>query len=143
MIAARRIALCPDGIAPHDPDPEETARRDVELVHGWDESAGGVIGFGEGGWQAVELAARQRTTVERLVLVSTPPLEAEHAPGLEAVDAKTLLLYGSRDGGQRQAAWWKERVGGRIEMIPGEGREILGRVWARALSHVAPGTIRA
>jgi len=142
-MAARRIALClPDGMTPHDPDPAETTRRDVELVHGWDESAGGVIGFGQGGWQAVELAATQRTTVERLVLVSTPPLEAEQAPGLEAVAAKTLFLYGSRGGGQRQATWWKERLGGRIEMVPGEGREILGRVWARALSHVAPGTIR-
>ena len=142
-MAARRIALClPDGMTPDDPDSAETARRDVELVHGWDESAGGVIGFGQGGWQAVELAATQRTAVERLVLVSTPPLEAEQASGLEAVDAKTLLLYGSRDGGQRQATWWKEHLGGRIEMVPGEGREILGHVWARALSHVAPGTIR-
>ena len=142
-MAARRIALClPDGMTPHDPDPAETTRRDVELVHGWDESAGGVIGFGQGGWQAVELAATQRTTVERLVLVSTPPLEAEHASGLGAIDARTLFLYGSRDGGQRQASWWKEHLGGRIEMVPGEGREILGRVWARALSHVAPGTIR-
>ncbi|HEU5490816.1 MAG TPA: hypothetical protein VFU84_08480 [Gaiellaceae bacterium] len=143
-MAARRIALClPDGMTPHDPDPAETTRRDVELVHGWDESAGGVIGLGEGGWRAVELAATQRTTVERLVLVSTQPLEAEHASWLEAVEAKTLLLYGSRDGGQRQATWWKEHLGGRIEMVPGEGGEILGRVWARALSHVAPGTIRA
>ena len=143
-MAARRIALClPDGVTPHDPEPAETTRRDVELVHGWDESAGGVIGFGRGGWRAVELAATRRTTVERLVLVSTPPLEADQAPGLEAVDAKTLLLYGSRDGGRRQATWWKEHLGGRIEMVPGEGREILGRVWARALSHVAPGTIRA
>ncbi len=130
-------------MAPFDPGPEETIRRDVELVHGWDAATQGVIGFGEGGWQAIELAARHRATVERLVLVSTPPLEAEQATALDAVDAKTLLLFGSRDGGQRRATWWKEHLGGRIEMAPGQGDDILGHVWARALSHVAPGTIRA
>ena len=129
-------------MTPLDPDPDETTRRDVELVHGWDASATGVIAFAEGGWHAVELAAKHRKLVERLVLVATPPLEDEDAVELGAVEAKTLLLYGSRDGGQRQATWWKEHLGGRIEMVPREGREILGRVWARALSHAAPGTIR-
>ena len=130
-------------MAPLDPSPDETSRRDVELVHGWDMSATGVIGFAEGGWRAVEHAAEHRALIERLVLVSTPPLEAEGALELDAVGAKTLLLYGSRDGGQRQATWWKERLGGRIEMVPREGSEILASVWTRALSHAAPGTIRA
>ena len=109
-------------MAPLDPDPDETTRRDVELVHRL-----GRIGDGshrhslKAGWHAVELAAKHRELVERLVLVATPPLEDEDAVELGAVEAKTLLLYGSRDGGQRQATWWKEHLGGRIEMVPTRG----------------------
>ena len=121
-----------------DPDPDETAKRDVELSFVWDGSAARVVGFGEGGWRAVDLAASNPELVDRLVLVSTEP--TEEAP--TAVEAKTLLLFGSREGGQRQATWWKNRLGGRIEMIPGEGRDILARVWPRVLSHLAPRSTR-
>ena len=139
---ARRVLLClPSGTALIDPDPDETARRDVELATEWGGSAAGIIGWSEGGWTAVDLAAQHGDLVVRLVLVSTPvPGEGAAAPS--AVTAKTLLLYGSRDGGNAQARWWQNAVGGRIEMLPGEGRDILGRVWARALSHVAPGRLR-
>jgi len=105
----------------------------------WDGSATAVVAVGEGGWSAVELAARHGDAVGRLVLVSTPPLEQAEP---EAVSAKTLPLYGSRDGGQMRATWWKERLGGRIEMVPGAGDDILERVWPRVLSHVASGSLR-
>ena len=128
----------PDGIAPTDPGPAETAERGVEVVFEWDGTATGIVGFGEGGRHAVELAAANPTRVERLVLVSTEP--AEEAPA--SVDAKTLLLFGSLDGGQRRATWWKNRIGGRIEMVPRGGHEILAQVWPRVLSHLAPGSTR-
>jgi hypothetical protein len=75
------------------------------------------------------------------VLVSTPVLD--DAP--RAVSAKTLLLYGSKDpaGGQKQATWWKTRLGGRIEMVPGADAYILERVWPRVLSHLAPRSRRS
>ena len=140
MATPTRIVLClPEGMSRTDPAPEETAKRDVELEFDWDGTAAGIVGFGEGGWRAVELAASSPDLVERLVIVSTPPND-ETPPGPLA--AKTLLLFGSLDGGMRQASWWKERVGGRIEMTPREGPEILDRVWGRVLSHLAPGTTR-
>lgn len=130
-----RVVLClPDDMAPIDPAADETARRDVELSFTWDGSEAGVIGFGEGGWRAVELAAGHPELIDRLVLVSTEP--AEDAP--TAVEAKTLLLFGSLDGGQRRATWWKNRIGGRIETVPGEGDDILERGWPRILSYLAP-----
>jgi len=135
----RRIVIClPDGMAPTDPVPDETAKRNVELAFTWDAAESGVVGFGEGGWRAVELAAANPELVGRLVLVSTEP--TEDAPA--SVEAKTLLLFGSLDGGQRRASWWKSRIGGRIEMVPREGRDILERVWPRVLSHLAPEATR-
>ena len=123
-----------------DPAPEETAKRDIELAFDWDEQGAGLVGFAEGGWRAVGLAERHPGLVDRLVLISTPLVADDDAP--RGVEAKTLLLFGSLDGGLRQATWWKTALGGRIEMVPGEGPDILERVWARALAHVAPGTTR-
>jgi pimeloyl-ACP methyl ester carboxylesterase len=122
-----------------DPVPTETARRDVELVAELDGTPAGIVGFGQAGWHAVELAAANGDLVDRLVLVSTPIPEATDTVP-EDVTAKTLLLYGSKDpgGGHKQAAWWKERLGGRIEMVPGAGADILSDVWPRILSHLAP-----
>ena len=140
MATPRRIVLClPEGMSRTDPAPEETAKRDVELEFDWDGTAAGIVGFGEGGWRAVELAVSSPDLVERLVLVSTPPNDKTPSGPLAA---KTLLLFGSLDGGMRQASWWKERVGGRIEMSPRVGPDILDRVWGRVLSHLAPGTTR-
>jgi len=133
----RRIVLClPDRMVPADPIPAETKKRDLDLAFDWSGTAAGLVGFGEGGWRAVELAATNPDLVDRLVLVSTEP--TEDAP--RDVSAKSLLLYGSLDGGQRRASWWKSRIGGRIEMIPREGNDILERVWPRVLSHLAPGS---
>jgi pimeloyl-ACP methyl ester carboxylesterase len=133
--------LClPGGAAAFDPAPDETERRDVELVSEWDGTPAGIVGVGEGGWRAVELAAEHGDLVQRVVLVSTPVPDG-HPSG---VSAKTLLLYGSKDpaGGHKQATWWKERLGGRIEMVPGADADILERVWPRVLSHLAPGQRR-
>jgi len=119
------VVLClPDGGTATDPDPGETAKRDVELATAWDGTPAAVVGVGDGGWKAVELAAAHGGLVERMV------------------SAKTLLLYGSLDGGQKRATWWKDRLGGRIEMVPGASDDILERVWPRVLSHVAPGSLR-
>jgi pimeloyl-ACP methyl ester carboxylesterase len=138
----RRIVLClPDGARRVDPRPDETAKRDVEVAFDWDGSRAGVVGWAGGGVAALELAARHGGLVDRLVLVSTPPLEGEPATAVDPVEAKTLLLYGTRDGGNAEAKWWKNRLGGRIEMVPDGGRDILERVWPRVLSHLAPGTL--
>ena len=143
MSEARRIVLClPAAAPPADPWPEETAKRDVALHYVWDGAPAGVVGWADGGWAAVELAATHAGLVDRLVLVATPVPENENALQLDAVQAKTLLLYGSPDGGHAQATWWQRRLGARIEMVPDEGRDILERVWPRVLSHLAPRALR-
>jgi pimeloyl-ACP methyl ester carboxylesterase len=137
----RHVVLClPDGAPRVDPGPDETARRDVELAFTWDGSPAGLVGHAEGGSEALALAAEHADLVDRLVLVSTPVPDPGDTP--PAVTAKILLLFGSRDGGHARATWWQDRVGGRIEMVPGEGDDILERVWPRVLSHLAPGSLR-
>ena len=128
----RRVVLClPDGTPRADPSPDETAKRDVEFAYEWNETAAGVIGWAEGGRTALDLAAGHGDLVDRLVLVSTPVPPDEKAPA--SMTTKVLLLYGARDGGSAEARWWQNAIGGRIEMVPGEGRDILERVWPRAL----------
>ena len=137
----RRVVLClPEGASRIDPDPDETAKRDVELAYEWDGRAAGLVGWAEGGWTALNLAERHGDLVDRLALVSTPVPTDGNAPA--PVAAKVLLLYGARDAGSAPARWWQNTIGGRIEMVPGDGRDTLERVWARALSHVAPRTLR-
>ena len=52
------MVLClPAGGTATDPDPGETAKRDVELATAWDGTPAAVVGVGDGGWKAVELAA--------------------------------------------------------------------------------------
>jgi hypothetical protein len=76
--------LCmPGAMAASDPDSAETACRDVELATSWTGTPAGVVGFAEGGWDALRIAAAHGELVSR------------------------------------------------IEMVPGEGREILARVWPR------------
>ena len=138
----RRVVLClPDGAPRVDPSPAETETREVELTFSWDGSPVGVVGFAEGGMSALELATGHSDLVDRLVLVATPVPDSSTFEA-SALTTKVLLLYGSRDGGSAEARWWKKAVGGRIEMVPGEGRDILERVWPRVLSHVAPGALR-
>lgn len=137
----RRIVLClPGSAAAADPAPAESAKRDVELVRSLDGRSAGVVGFAEGGWDALDLAAEHPELVDRLVLVSTPPREGAASGGT----AKTLLLYGQQDpgGGYAHGTWCRGELGARLEMVPDGGHDILERAWARALSHLAPGTLR-
>ncbi|MDQ2996260.1 MAG: alpha/beta hydrolase, partial [Chloroflexota bacterium] len=63
----------------------------------------------------------------------------------EAVQAKTLLLYGSKDpvAGSRHGAWWQKHLpNARLEVVPGAGHLLVLSMWARALSHLAPGSKR-
>lgn len=58
-----------------------------------------------------------------------------------AVQAKTLLLYGSADpvAGNRHATWWQKHLpDARVEMMPGAGHLLVLAKWVRALSHLAP-----
>jgi pimeloyl-ACP methyl ester carboxylesterase len=59
----------------------------------------------------------------------------------EEVEAKTLLLYGSRDpvAGLAHARWWQERIPDvRLEVAPDAGHLVLLPMWSRALSHLTP-----
>ena len=59
----------------------------------------------------------------------------------EAVEAKTLLLYGSRDpvAGPHHGRWWQERLpDAHLEVAPGAGHLLLLLMWSRALAHLAP-----
>jgi pimeloyl-ACP methyl ester carboxylesterase len=63
----------------------------------------------------------------------------------EDVQAKTLLLYGSRDpvAGARHGSWWQKHLpNARLEVVPGAGHLLILAMWARALSHLAPGSKR-
>src|SRR5262245_9128050 len=63
----------------------------------------------------------------------------------EAVQAKTLLLYGSRDpvAGPRHGSWWQKRLpNARLEVVPDAGHLLILPMWGRALSHLAPGATR-
>jgi pimeloyl-ACP methyl ester carboxylesterase len=58
------------------------------------------------------------------------------------VVAKTLL-YGSVDpvAGSRHGAWWQKRLpNARLEVVPGAGHLLILPMWARTLSHLAPGS---
>jgi pimeloyl-ACP methyl ester carboxylesterase len=58
----------------------------------------------------------------------------------EAVHAKTLLLYGSRDplADPRHGRWWESRLpDATLEVVPA-GHLLVVPMWARVLSHLAP-----
>lgn len=63
----------------------------------------------------------------------------------EAVQAKTLLLYGSRDpvAGPAHGRWWQKHLPhARLEVVPGAGHLLIVTIWHRALAHLAPNTKR-
>jgi pimeloyl-ACP methyl ester carboxylesterase len=58
----------------------------------------------------------------------------------EAIEAKTLLLYGSHDplAGPRHGQWWRERLpDAELEIVPGAGHLLVIQTWSRVLSHLA------
>jgi pimeloyl-ACP methyl ester carboxylesterase len=138
--------LClPSGTPFFDPLPEETSRRDVELSAEWDGTQAGVVGWAEGAWAALTLAAEHEQLVDRLVLVSAPaPGSEPNTIDLDSIRAKTLLLYGMRDEAASSADrnWWRDRLNARFEMVPDGGHDILVQTWPRILSHLAPHTLR-
>lgn len=59
----------------------------------------------------------------------------------EAVEAETLLLYGSHDplAGARHGHWWQDRLpNARLEVAHGAGHLLVIPMWPRVLSHLAP-----
>ncbi len=125
-----------------DPGPEFTEKRDLTIVEEWDGSVIGVIGWSGAGIDALRTAA-EHAELERLVLVSTPfPDELPEDLDLDAIGAKTLLLFGSADpdtGSRHGRAWQKALPSARLEMVPKGGHDLLTPMWHRITSHVAPG----
>lgn len=125
-----------------DPGPELTFARGVSLYVGDDtdppDGPLGVAGQGPFGLAASEFAARHSDRVDRLAVIATP-----FEPDLDfsAVTAKTLLLFGARDPatGSKHGRWWQERLpDARLEMNPHGDGDLLGPMWKRVLSHLAP-----
>ncbi len=136
--------LClPEGAEFYDPAPEETARRSVELVRAWDGRPAAVIGWSDGGYGALELAARHPDMVDRLILVAVPaPEDRERPADIAQIRAKTLLLFGNSDSrtGSAHGRWWQKQLqNSRLEMVPGGGHDLLRPMWGRILAHAAPG----
>ena len=135
------IVLClPPNVQPFDPIPDETYRKDVELVTSWQADTAGVVGWGDGGWQALDLAIAH-PELPRLVLVALPYPTEDVAIDLDSVQAKTLLLYGSADpdaAANHGTAWQRRLPNARLEMVPGGSHDLLVPKWARILSHLAP-----
>jgi hypothetical protein len=132
-----------------DPGPELTFARGVTL-YGADPAedadptgdAGpiGAAGQGEAGLAALAFAARHPERVDRLALIATP---IPDDPGLDlsTVTVKTLLLFGAKDlaTGSTHGRWWQQRLpDARLEMNPQGGPDLLGPMWKRVLSHLAP-----
>jgi pimeloyl-ACP methyl ester carboxylesterase len=128
-----------------DPGPELTFARGVTLFAGSDDDLDhpgpvGVAGQGDAGLAALAFAARHPDRVDRLVLIGTPL--AADAP---VVTARTLLLFGARDlaTGSKHGRWWQQRLpDARLEMNPQGGADLLGPMWKRVLSHLAPRCVR-
>jgi pimeloyl-ACP methyl ester carboxylesterase len=130
-----------------DPGPELTWARGISLHSGGPVSADAVVGWSKAGLDAVAYAAARPGEVKRLVLLATPAPGDDVSLGFELSDvtAKTLLLFGAKDPltGSRHGAWWRRNLpDARLEMHPDAGHDLLGLMWKRVLSHVAPGSKR-
>ena len=127
-----------------DPDPKQTDERDVRLVAEWDDIVIGVVGWSDGGWDALALAALHQE-LPRLAIVSTPFPDGVAAINsridISLITAKALLIFGSADPltGHRHGVSWQKRLpNARLEMVPGGGHDLLEPKWGRVLSHLAP-----
>lgn len=142
---AKILLHLPDGVDLFDPDPELTAKRDVELVDTWHDSVIGVVGWSTAGLEALRTATA-KPDLERLAIVATPFDEAALADfDPSAVSTKTLLLFGSADpetGSKHGRAWQQWLPNARLEMVPKGEHDLLVPMWKRVLSHLAPGRKR-
>jgi pimeloyl-ACP methyl ester carboxylesterase len=140
------IVLClPEGVRFSDPDPEATLARDVRVVPAWTTDAIGIVGWSDGGLEALRLAS-QHPNVPRLAIASLPyPGDSDVLATVDRIRSKTLLLFGQQDertGSKHGRSWQRRLAGSRLEMVPNAGHDLLPRVWPRVLSHVAPGRRR-
>ncbi len=128
-----------------DPDPGETERRGVRLTDAVDATTIGIVGWSAAGLDALALAVAN-PHVPRLVLVAIACEPDEIEFDLARVRAKTLLLFGGQDpatGSRHGRGWQKALPNARLEMVPDGGHDLVGRMWARILAHVAPrGAVR-
>lgn len=148
MAEAMSVVLClPEGAPVFDPDPGTTEGRGVTLTSEWDENTMGIVGWSSGGWAALALAA-ENPAVSRLAILALPfPEDDTSSPSVnfDAVTAKTLLLFGSKDpqtGSKHGRSWQKRLPNARLEMVPGGDHDLLVPMWSRVLSHLAPGRTR-
>ena len=153
----RVVVLCHPaaGRGDLDPDPVQTAARNVRLIGvDWPASGQaaadlaevldakglgpvGVVGWSAAGLTAAALAARRPDLVSRLVIAG-----AREPPETLAGDvaAKTLLIYAQSDplAGPRHGRAWQRRIAGsRLETIPGASQAPIGPLWKRVLSFLA------
>ncbi len=113
----------------------------MELRPAWESGVVGIAGWSDDGWEALRLTA-EHPEIERLVLLATPVRDGVEVP---EIAAKTLLLFGADDArtGAKAARWWKQQIPhARFEIAPGRGHDLLPALWARVLSHLAPGAFR-
>jgi pimeloyl-ACP methyl ester carboxylesterase len=142
--APRRLLVCLPKDTPWiDPDPGVTAGRGIVVVHDVRDRPTAVLGWSDGGASAIALTARSGEAVDRLVLVSVPaPFDGQPPVDVGGVTAKTLLLFGSDDErtGSRHGRWWQTHLpDARLEMVPSGRHDLVGPMWGRITSFVAPG----
>jgi pimeloyl-ACP methyl ester carboxylesterase len=134
------VVRSPAGNPLGDPDPTESERRGVVVTGEVDATTIGIVGWSTAGPDALALAAAN-PHVARLVLVAVPYEPAKIEVELSGVTAKTLLLFGAQDpatGSQHGRNWQKALPSARLEMVPDGAHDLVGRMWARILAHVAP-----
>ncbi len=139
------VVRSPSGTSVGDPDPAETQRRGVRLARDVDAATIGIVGWSTAGLDALAVAAAN-PGVPRLVLVAVPYEPDMLEFDLARVTAKTLLLFGAQDpatGSRHGRSWQKALPNARLELVPDGGHDLVGRMWARILAHVAPRAQRA
>ncbi len=142
MSHQRVVLVClPSGTKFYDPGPEETKKRNAQLVDAWSDDVTSIVGTASGGFDALRRCAMS-PSVERLVILSTPfDQDALAEIDIDAIAAKTLLLFGQADpetGHKHGSSWQRRLPNARLEMVPRADANLLVPMWHRVLRHVAP-----